>query len=84
MSMATPETARMKKEKCEPRVKLEPELEEIAGSWPAAKRFEMARKFARWAQQLKISAKIMSADAQGGRAHRRRLRYVGLRKASLN
>jgi hypothetical protein len=44
----------------------------------------MARKFARWAQQLKISAKIMSADAQGGRHHRRRMRYVALRKATLN
>jgi len=74
----------MKHEKIQPRVKLEPELEEIAGSWPTAKRFEMARKFARWAQQLRISARIMSADARGGRHHQRRLRYLGLRKASLN
>jgi hypothetical protein len=74
----------MTHEKGQSRVKLEPELEEIAGSWPTAKRFEMARKFARWAQQLKISAKIMSADAEGNRHRRRHLRYVGLRKALLN
>ena len=84
MSMATPDASPMKNEKCQPRVTLEPELEEIAGDWPAAKRFEMARKFARWAQQLKISAKIMTADAQGGRHQRPDLRYVAPRKACLN
>ena len=84
MSMPTPETSRMTHEKGQSRVKLEPELEEIAGSWPTAKRFEMARKFARWAQQLKVSAKIMTADAQGGRHPRPDLRYVAPRKACLN
>jgi hypothetical protein len=84
MSMAASETSLMKKEKCRPRVTLEPELEEIAGAWPAAKRFEMARKFARWAQQLKVSAKIMTADAQSGRHPRPDLRYVAPRKACLN
>ena len=41
-------------------VTLEQELEEIAALWPAAKRFEMAQKFKRWARQLKVSALIMS------------------------
>jgi hypothetical protein len=74
----------MKTEKGSARVKLEPELEEIAALWPAAKRFEMARKFGRWSRQLRVSAKIMSADARGGNTRRRTLKFVGLRKAALN
>jgi hypothetical protein len=74
----------MKNEKGAVRVKLEPELEEIAAAWPVAKRFEMARKFGRWSRQLRVSAKIMSADAQGGTNKRRTLKFVGLRKAALN
>jgi len=45
------------------RVKLEPELEEMAMLWPAARRLEAARKLERWARQLRISAKIMISDA---------------------
>ena len=64
-------------------VKLEQELEEIAAMWPAAKRFEMARKFRRWARQLKVSAFIMI------RASHPELRppsmpRVAPRKAALN
>ena len=47
------------------RVRLEPELEEIAALWPAAKRFEVAQKLRRWARQLKISALIMASDGRG-------------------
>ena len=64
------------------RVALEPELEEIAAFWPPAKRFEMARKFRRWARQLKVSGFILFQDAHP--AGRPALRYVALRKARLN
>jgi len=57
------------------RVALEPELEEIAAFWPPAKRFEMARKFGRWARQL-----FQDAHPTGRPA----LQYVALRKARLN
>jgi hypothetical protein len=46
------------------RVTLEPELEEIAALWPAAKRFEAARKLRRWARQLAVSAMVMVNDAR--------------------
>ena len=46
-----------------PRVELKPELEEIAALWPAAKRFEMARKFRRWARQLRVSGFILFHDS---------------------
>jgi hypothetical protein len=65
------------------RVKLEPELEEIAGLWPAAKRFEMARKLARWVRQLRTSARIMMLDSQGPR-RRKSLPKLPRAKAILN
>lgn len=64
------------------RVKLEPELEAIAAFWPAAKRLEMARKFTRWARQLRISGLILFSDSH--RVSRPVLRFVGPRKARLN
>lgn len=64
------------------RVALEPELEEIAAFWPAAKRFEMARKFGRWARQLRVSAFILFHDSH--QTAKPSLRYVGPRKARLN
>ena len=64
------------------RVALEPELEEIAAFWPPAKRFEMARKFGRWARQLKVSGFILFQDAHP--TGRPALQYVALRKARLN
>jgi len=64
------------------RVSLEPELEEIAAFWPAAKRFEMARKFRRWARQLRVSGFILFHDSHP--ASRPSLRFVALRKARLN
>ena len=64
------------------RVELEPELEAIAAFWPAAKRFEMARKFRRWARQLKVSGFILFHDSHP--ASRPALRFVPRRKAGLN
>lgn len=64
------------------RVALEPELEAIAAFWPAAKRFEMARKFRRWARQLRVSGFILFHDSHP--ASRPALRFVALRKARLN
>jgi len=66
-----------------PRVALEPELEEIAALWPAAKRFEMARKFRRWARQLRVSGFILFHDSHPTTSPPS-LRFVGLRKARLN
>jgi hypothetical protein len=64
------------------RVALEPELEQVAGCWPAAKRFEMARKFHRWARQLRITGLILFRDSHP--ASRPALRFVAPRKARLN
>lgn len=66
------------------RVKLEPELEEIAAAWPVAKRFAMAQKFKRWSRQLRISALVMISDDPGRTARPRALRFVAPRKAALN
>ena len=67
-----------------PRVELEPELEEIAALWPAAKRFEMARKFRRWARQLRISGFILFHDSHHHHLAPRALPRLALRKARLN
>jgi len=58
------------KEKKYSRVQLEPELEEIAGLWPANKRLDVARKFKRWAHQLQVSGRIMLRDAAAARGPR--------------
>lgn len=64
------------------RVQLEPELQEMAALWPAAKRFEVARKLKRWARQLNVSAKIMIRDAEVRPP--RGVRALPRRKAALN
>ncbi len=76
----------MKTDKKFCRVTLEPELQEIAALWPAAKRFEVAQKLGRWAKQLKISALIMASDGRGRGQSRRPASVPSLpkRKASLN
>jgi hypothetical protein len=77
----------MKTEKAEKRfcrVRLEPELEEIAGLWPAAKRFEVARKLKRWAKQLRISALIMASDGRGQKPPPTSVPSLPRRKAVLN
>ena len=66
------------------RVKLEPELEAVAGGWSEAKRLALARKLRRWAHQLEISAAIMELDARRRSAHRPVLKFVAPRKAGLN
>ena len=65
------------------RVTLEPELEEIAALWPAAKRFEAAEKMRRWARQLTVSAKIMCMDATPS-PRRRGVPVLPRRKSVLN
>ena len=65
-------------------VTLEPELEEIAALWPAAKRFEMAEKFRRWAWQLKVSARVMVRNSACRNCPKPALRFVAPRKAALN
>jgi hypothetical protein len=76
---------RMKAEKKFCRVTLEPELQEIAALWPAAKRFEVAHKLKRWAKQLKISAAIMASDGRAAQARRpASVPVLARRKAVLN
>jgi hypothetical protein len=50
---------RMKTEKPYCPVTLEPELEEDAALWTPAQRLAAARKFERWARQLRVSAFIL-------------------------
>jgi len=66
------------------RVRLEPELEEIAALWPAAKRFEVALKLKRWAKQLRISALIMTSDGRGQKARPASVPSLPRRKAAWN
>lgn len=74
----------MKTDKKFCRVTLEPELQEIAALWPAAKRFEVAQKLGRWAKQLKISALIMASDGRGSGPRRASVPVLPRRKAVLN
>lgn len=76
--------ASMKTEKKFCRVTLEPELEEIAALWPAAKRFEVADKLKRWAKQLKISALIMASDGRGPGPKPVSVPVLSRRRAVLN
>lgn len=64
-------------------VVLEPELEMEAALWSPAKRREMARVFARWAHQLRVSAAVLDAREKGLFRPRPK---IGLpaRKAALN
>jgi hypothetical protein len=44
------------------RVTMEPELEQIAGMLPPAKRRQLAKKLRRWAHELEVSADVMARD----------------------
>ena len=79
---AMPSPLPARKARPRPRVELEPELEEIAALWPAAKRFEMARKFRRWARQLRVSGFILFHDSH--QPAPRALPFLALRKVRLN
>jgi hypothetical protein len=46
------------------RVRLEPELEIIAGEWSGEKRIAMGLKFLRWGWQLVLTGRIISSDAR--------------------
>jgi hypothetical protein len=64
------------------RVTLEPELEVLAREWNPEMRRVVARKFIRWARQLRVSARIMMLDASYRPA--KRLRHVSPVKAKRN
>ena len=44
------------------RVRMEPELEELAGHMTPVQRRALARKFRRWSRQLYVSADILQSD----------------------
>jgi len=65
-------------------VTLEPELERIAALWTPMKRLEMARKFEKWARQLRVSGRIMIFRAPGHIGRRRSLEFVAPQKVVRN
>jgi hypothetical protein len=84
MSKRSGDIGGMKTNKKICRVTLEPELEEMAALWPAAKRFEVALKLKRWSKQLKISAQIMVSDGRGQKPRAASVPALPRRKALLN
>jgi hypothetical protein len=78
MSDPPENNGRMKKR----RFTLEPELEEETALLTAAQRMRLARKFERWARQLRVSAFILRQDAHPG--PRPSLRAVPRRRLVLN
>ena len=60
------------------RVRMEPELEEVAGHLNPGDRMLLAGKFARWARQLRVSARVLAAPPSARRSRPRRLRLVEL------
>lgn len=64
------------------RVRLEPELESLAGTFGAAQSEELARLYERWARQLRVKAKILRADA--ARVRRPSLKRLAAPKLVLN
>lgn len=67
---------------CE-RVKLEPELEQMAADWGPIYRLEVADKMERWVRQLRVSARITLKD-RFWKKPKSVLKRVPLRKALLN
>jgi len=65
-----------------PRVRLEPELEREVALFNPAQRVELARKFERWARQLRVSAFILRRAAEPRRPAV--LKVLPLRKLALN
>ena len=65
------------------RVRLEPELEEIAAEWGPVHSLEVAAKWSRWAHQLRIKARIILRDRSWPKP-KPSLRRVAPRKAVLN
>ena len=62
------------------RVRMEPELEEFAGHLNPVDRVFMAEKLARWAHQLRVSAKVLAGPPSAGPRKPRRLRASDLVK----
>lgn len=63
------------------RVWMEPELEVVAGGLCPVERLLLARKFDRWARQLRVSAEVMRPLPE---RQRQRLRPLAWRMAKLN
>lgn len=49
------------------RVRMEPELESLAGHLNVSDRLFLAQKFSRWTRQLRVSARILQADSRANR-----------------
>lgn len=56
------------------RVRMEPELEKIAGHLGPVQRFEMANQLERWIHQLRVSGRILSQPQPLPRPKLRRLK----------
>lgn len=65
------------------RVRMEPELERIAGNFSVSARLALAKKFYRWAHQLRVSARILQADLLPNR-RRPLLKPLKQRRLALN
>ena len=69
--------------KSRPRVTLEPELEEEVSLYTWQRRLELARKFERWAKQLRVSAFILRR-ASSRSTPRPSLKVVSRKRLLLN
>ena len=63
------------------RVRMEPELEEIAGHLASYERLEMAAKLERWAHQLRVSSRMLSLRRP---SRPKKLRKLGQSKLGMN
>lgn len=63
---------------------LEPALRAHAGQWSIGKRRAMARVFARWAKQLRLSARARKAQADQSKSLGAKLGRLSIRRLSMN
>lgn len=63
------------------KIKLEEELEGMAGDLTSLERRMLAAKFSRWVRQLRVTANAMDLRVHGPR---RRMRFVSLTQSRLN
>jgi len=66
------------------RVKMEPELEAIAGKWPLETRRQFAEKLGRWKHQLEYSSDIIEMDLFRAIQQQPELKILHPRKAKRN
>lgn len=65
-----------------PAVKLEPDLEEIAGAFNAGECRALASLYRRWARQLSVKAKVL--ESRSGPKPSASLRPLAARRLALN